>query len=877
MPDLKSFFSPTSIAVVGGSERVTSLGATVLQNLKSSGFKNPVYAVNLKKYDRVFDFPCVRYLQNIPITIDLVVCCVPMESVGSLLNQMQRLNIKAALILTGGLSQRHYVDSDQILKITQLAKIHGIRVMGPHALGVIVPGSFLNASYAHLQAKLGSVAYIGHSAAMGSALLDWANRREIGFSHFLTLGDSADLTISDVVDYLASDRRVKSILIHLEKIRDANKLLVALRAAAKSKKVLALRTYNEARTDNGMSDTWQIDEEYFLRAGVLQVNTIDQLFSGLEIISRSRPLYRPNLAIVSNGHGTALLAKQYLLSRGGHLAPLSVTESLDRLIQRGEENSRNPAILPSNASGSDYVSVLQTLESQAELGSILIIHSPSTHSLSKTIYPELLKYVKRSRRQVLTCFLGGHTTQEALHAFDEAGLLNFDSPTEAVNAFLTLAKHAEAQERLRETPTSDVLNFQPDKAKARQLIAQAHRSHRSYLTWPETRQLLRAYNFHLVDSTFDSQFETLLTHLTPRFFPASLRIVHEAYSRPFAYQHNPAARWRATKIELSDEAALKEAYDELVTEKNHHLPESKVLGWAVQPMRRKIDALQFSLGITRDSTYGPLVFFGEGGSHIDMLTDRHIALPPLNSALAKQLIEKTRGYQILVERSHSIDQDVSQLVGHLLSLSQMVIDNPRLEGVEINLLLQNNALPLVIGVAASLGKKIRPALNPYPSELEEMATLRTNRDVIMRPIRGEDEPMLARFYSRLDSESLRLRFFSSRLKFEHVELVTLCQIDYWREMVFIAIENNEILGEMRLWLDVNRQVLEFAVMVDLDVRQSGLANLLMEKAIRYGQSIRTKALVADILPENTAMLALAEHFKFQIDQQDDSLKAIKYL
>lgn len=879
MPDLNRFFNPKSIAVIGASERELSLGGLVIKNLKAASYSQPVFAINLKDYKSVHGYPCFQYLREVKDVIDLALICVPPKAVLRVLRQVGRHNIKAAIVLNGGMSQQANFAAKDYEKITKLAAEMGIRLIGPNSLGVIAPHSQLNASYSHINVSPGSVAYLGHSSAVGLSLLDWASVRGIGFSHFLTLGASVDLRVSDVIDYLASDRRVKAILVHLELIRDANRLLTALRAASRSKNVLVIRTHEKDALPPGIIDFAKVDREFFTRAGVLQVDTIDELFSGLEILSRSRPLYFRNLAIVSNGVGTALLARQNLLSRGGKLAEVSelVATQLKTSTWHNAQTDGNPAVLSSEATGSDYLELLKQLEKGKNLGAIMVIHSPNPWSNSSDIADALLAYTKRSRRLVLTCFLGGQTIQDARKKFDEKGLLNFDSVNDAVSAYLTLAEHTEAQEKLKETPTSDSLDFVPDRDEAKRVIYQARRSKRTYLTWPESRTLLRAYGFKLVLSTFDTSFKKLMEHVTPRYYPAALRIVHETYSYPFAYRDVPAARWRGAKIELIDEAAVLNAHNELLAEKDRRLPNSLVLGWTVQPMRRKVDGMQFSLGITRDATYGPFVFFGEGGAHANMLSDRHVALAPLNTALAKQLIESTHGFQVLMERSDDVEHAMTYLIGHCVALSQMVIDNPRLAGVEVNLLFQDDEQPLVLGVAASIGPKMRPALNPYPAELEESVELKNGSTIFVRPIKGEDEPALAAFFSRFDADSLRLRFFYSRYKFEHLELATMSQIDYRREMVFVAVDRGLILGEMRLWWDINRNELEFAVMVSQEAQGTGLARILMEKTFRYARSINVRTIVADVLPENVAMLGLAKRFDFEIQRDDETIKVVKTL
>jgi acetyltransferase len=862
MPDLSNFFQPKSIAVIGASETQGSMGAVVMQNLRQGNYPHPLYAVNIKGYKTVFGDPAYRYVREIPHPVDLAVICLPPESLLRVMRQLGRVGIRAAIILTGGLSRRLSLGTTLNDRILKLAQELNIRILGPNCMGVLVPDEHLNASFAHLNALPGQSAYVGHSASLGSALLDWAGARGIGFSHFLTVGSSADLRISDIVDYLSTDRRVRSILIHLEHIRDANRLLIALRAAARSKKVLAIRTQARLSVPLGLVDRRPVDDEYFSRAGVLQVDSADGLFSGLEVLSRARPLHRTNLAIVSNGLGTAMLASQRLQALGGELARISDHKKQLPSLWYADETGYNPAILPPEASGEDYLEVLKVLERDSAIGGVLVIHSPNQRSDSTQVANHLQPYIKRSRRMYLTCFMGGVSIVEARKRFDQAGLLNFDSPNDAVDAFFIVARHELAQERLRETPSSTSLGFVPDRQPGQDLFRQIAEQGRRYFTWAEARALMRLYGFSLVDSTFGVDFEQVVQRLTPRYFPASLRLVHEAYCYPFAYDTAPSERWRGVRIELANEDELRDARQLLATEKSEQFPNSRTLGWGVQPMRRKMDHLQFSLGMTRDDDYGPLIVFGEGGSRADMLADRQVALPPLNSSLARQMIMRSHGYQVLAERSEDLEHDLVQLVRALKAMAQMVIDWPQLAGLEANVLLQPGDSLLVIGVAACIGELQRPALNPYPSEMVETVTLKGDQLVTLRPIRGEDEPQLKLFYGRFDAESLRLRFFGSRLHFEHRELATLCQIDYRREMVFVALSKRSIVGEIRLWTDVNTNEMEFAIMVSTTFQGTGLGSRLMQKTLDYAARQGVGAVVADVLSENTPMLMLGRRFGF---------------
>ncbi len=871
MPQLSNFFDPKSVAVFGASAREGSMGGIVLRNLVEGDFKGQLIAVNLKGYGSVFGIPCVTGLDKTSAKVDLAILCLPAEQIKKAIKHCAKSGVKGIMLLTGGISRRKSLGQKVNAEIHRLASQLGVRILGPNSMGVLVPAIGLNASFSHVNALKGNTAFIGQSAALGSALIDWATGKGIGFSHFATIGAGADLDISDLVDYLAADRRVKSILLHVETIKDPRRLMTALRAASRTKNVLAIRSGLNDSTPPGLKSRERVDYRFFRRAGVLEVSSFDQLFAGLEVLSRMKPLYFESLAIISNGLGPAMLAKNKLKQLNGHLADLSkIHEDDPDNLWYSEELGSNPIILPPNADAAEIGTLIKKLDKLPNLGAILFVHTPNRRSIADELAEELATSIKPCHHMVLTNFVGNTSVQKAREHFDNLGLLNFESPSDAVDAFMTMVHHERNQESLRETPPNKGITYSPDKTTISGIIAKAKTQGRDYLNWMEAREILKSYGMELVPSSFNKNLQQLIKDQHSVDQPVSLRLVHEAYCYPFAYDLNPRLRWRAVKIQLKGKMAIEQAAMELEQEKNKRFPTSKVLGFGIQPMLRKMDYLQFSMGITRDSLVGPLIVFGEGGTAAEILEDRRFALPPLNANHARKLIYRSYAYQVLSERSTNLEVDTEVLANAILVMSQITIDWPEINGLEANLLLIPNKKLIVLGVAVSIGNRVLTAISPYPAELEKRIKLTNGQSLLLRPIKAEDEQALKNFFNDMDSKALRYRFFGSRLSFEHRELAAMCQIDYEREMAFVAVDNDErIFGEIRTWQDVNKKEIEFAVMVSESMQGIGFGSQLMQFMISYCQLKGAKKIVAEIMSDNKPMLALAKRNGFTASPPDD--------
>lgn len=880
---LERFFEPSKIAVIGASEKDSSMGGAVINNLKNSAFKGSIYAVNVRRYKTVHGVPCISKIGRLPKDVDLAIICTPAHTIEKIIKQLGRHGIHAVIILTGGISRKRaeqYRPSNDPIK--ELAREYDVRIMGPDCLGVLVPDLKLNASYSHVSALPGKVAYLGQSGTLASALLDWAHARGIGFSHFLTIGDSADVTMPDAIDYLSAQRNLKAIMLHLEQVTDAQTFVRAVRNASRSKLVLAIKSGRFPESQSpvdvippGLRHRDMVYEAILLRAGVLRVDSTEELFESVESLTRMKPLKGERLAIVANGIGGAILAVDRLMHEGGELAKLSneTIEALSKVLPEYWSQS-NPVDITPEASPNVYKQVLSIIEKDKGVDAILVLFSPNSSVNSQDVANVVVNHSKFNQKNLITSWMGGESAERSRHVFDESGIPTYDTPDRAIKAYMHMVRHQRNQELLRETPSSLMDDSSIDSKLSRGIIQAAMAEGRDYLTAREFHQIIKAYSFKVVDTTFMSEgFDAQAVKVR---YPAALKIIHKEYCHPFAYGTNPRDRWRGVVTEIQNASELEVASKELRSQIRKRFSNSKVHGFSVQPMRSGEVLSQFSLGITRDPIFGPVIIFGGGGATANIMADRLVQFPPLNDVLARQLMAKTHIYRVLKERSRHLERDEAQLSQMLIRLSQMAVDLPNLKGCELNVILHPVEGCKVLGMAANLGDAHELCIRPYPAEHEEIMTLKGDKKLNVRAIKGEDEPALKRFHEALSSETLRYRFFTSRRNFRHRELAKFAQIDYEQEMAFVAQnKEGEILGEVRTWTDADRVQAEFSVLVGDQAQGIGLGNALMQKMIGYCKQQGTMEMMGTVLAENRPMLKLGEKLGFEkIKTQDAEIVEI---
>ncbi|MCA9142273.1 MAG: bifunctional acetate--CoA ligase family protein/GNAT family N-acetyltransferase [Planctomycetaceae bacterium] len=871
--NLDHLFQPKSIAVIGASTRPHSVGATVMKNLLAGGFGGPIMPVN-PKYDAVggvLAYPNVAALPRVP---DLAILCTPPATVPQLITELGQRGTKAAVVLTAGLetpSEPGEVTLQQ--RMLEAARPHMLRILGPNCVGLIIPTIGLNASFAHATVQAGRIAFVSQSGALATAVLDWARTNEIGFSHFVSLGNSADVDFGDVLDFLGSDPKTRSILLYIESIKHARKFMSAARAAARNKPVVVLKAGRVAEGakaaashTGALAGSDDVYDAAIRRAGMLRVDTFEDLFDAVETLSRAKPLSGDRLSILTNGGGPGVMATDTAIARGARIATLS-DQTMQRLdaVLPATWSKGNPVDIIGDAPAQRYLDALEIISSDPESDAILFIHAPTAIVSSNEIAKALVPSIQGSPKPMFACWLGGDAVAGARRTFAQAGIPNYDSPEDAVNAFLQIVNYRRNQASLMETPPSVPKDFTPDTALARRVIAEALAAGRDLLTEPEAKSVLAAYQIPTVETRIARKPLECASLAAEIGFPVAIKIL----SPDITHKSDVGG----VVLGLENVRQVEAAALAMIARIEKSQPRARIDGITVQAMVHWPGAHELIVGASEDPIFGPTILFGQGGTAVEVIADRAISLPPLNMALARELVSRTRVAKLLAGYRHRPAADLDAIYRTLLQVSQLVSDIPEIGELDINPLLANETgvlaldARLKVSVTETLGSA-RLAIRPYPHELEATITF-DGGPLVLRPIRPDDEPAHRTLFSKLDPDDVRFRFFGQLREPIPSELARYTQIDYEREMAFIATRDRvndepETLGVARSATDPDNVTAEFAIVVRSDFKGKGLGSMLLRKLIDYCRQRRTTQIVGHVLADNTRMLALAAKCGFQL-------------
>jgi acetyltransferase len=877
--NLDSLFSPHSVAVIGASERPHSVGATVLHNLLASPFHGAVYAIN-PKYRTLAGRQAYPDVRALPAAPELAVICTPAATVPSIIAQLGERGTRAAIILSAGLGTIEAGGSGRTLKQAALdaAKPYLLRILGPNCVGLLVPGIGLNASFAHTAALPGRTAFVSQSGALVTGVLDWAKSRGIGFSRFISLGDSADVDFGDVLDYLAGDRDTDAILLYMEDVRHARKFMSAARAAARSKPTVVLKSGRApegaraaASHTGALAGTDQVYDAAIRRAGMLRVLSTEDLFGAVETLARARPLPGERLAILTNGGGPGVMATDELVCGGGKLAVLApqTIERLDALLPPTWSRG-NPVDIIGDAPAERYVAALQVLLDDPQTDAVLLIHAPTAIVPSAEIASAVVPLAAASRRNVIGCWLGGDALAEARLTWSMAGLPTFDTPEEAVHGFLQMAQYRRNQQLMLQVPPSTPPCKPTDCTAARTAVRAALAQGRQMLSEPEVKALLAAYGIPVVESRNVAGDDAAAVAAGEIGYPVALKIL----SPDITHKSDVGG----VTLDLPDEGAVRAAALAMRERLAALKPGARLAGWTVQAMARRPEAVELIAGAATDPVFGPVILFGQGGVAVEVIGDRALALPPLDLTLARDLVGRTRAARLLAGYRNRPPADVDAVCQVLIGIAQLVADLPEIAELDINPLLADHAGVIALDArvrvapAASASGIDRLAIRPYPDELEKTVSWH-GQPLLVRPIRPDDAAAHIAFFNRLDPEDVRLRMFVRMREISPAQLARFTQIDYDREMAFIATRtladgSAETLGVARAVADPDNLQADFAVIVRSDLKGQGLGVLLMQTLIAYCHARGTQELVGDVLAENAAMLRLARSLGFERAHED---------
>ncbi len=875
--NLDAIFRPRSIALIGASTRPGSVGRVIADNLLTGGFAGPIMPVN-PRHKSVSGVLAYSDVASLPVIPDLGVICTPPATVPRLVADLGSRGAKGAIVISAGFKELGSAEGRALENaILEAARPHLLRIVGPNCLGVMSTGIKLNASFAHLQPRQGGVAFVTQSGAMATTVLDWATSRGIGFSHVVSLGDMTDVDFGDMLDYLATDPGTTSILLYVEAVTAPRKFRSAARAAARLKPVIAIKAGRHAAAARAAASHTGalagVDSVYsaaFRRAGMLRVNDLDEVFDAVETLAM-RPDFRGDrLAILTNGGGVGVLATDALLDLGGRLAELA-PETIARLDAELPQtwSHGNPVDIIGDAPPERYARALEILLQASEADAVLVLNCPTAIASSVDAARAVSQVVGRSKRQILTSWLGSDAAAASRELFSAACIPTYETPDKAIRGFMHLVRYRRNQDSLMEAPPSIPSGFTSDDTTARKIIASALKSGRVWLDESEVSRILSCYGIPAPRASIVTTPEQAEEAARAMGAPVALKI----FSRDIVHKTDVGG----VVLNL-DADGVREAAEAMAKTVAAKAPGASIDGFVVQEMIRRPGAEELIVGAASDPQFGPFILFGQGGIAVEVIDDKAIALPPLNLNLAHDLLSRTRVYRQLKGYRDRPPVNLPELALTVVKVSQLVSDLDEITELDINPLLADArgviALDARIRVGAlpeTASRGQRLAIRPYPKMLEREETIPSIGPALLRPVRPEDENAFVRFFESLSPEDVRLRFFAPLRELPRTQLVRLTQIDYDREMAFVletrsGTATSDILGVVRIAADPDNQRAEFALTVRSDLKGRGLGTLLLGRMLDYARDRGTGEVFGDILAENTLMLALCRQLGFEITQ-----------
>jgi acetyltransferase len=869
--NLDAIFRPKSVALIGATTRERAIGALVAHNLLSGGFDGPVMPVNPThaSIGGVLAYPDVA---SLPVSPELAVICTPPKTVPGLIADLGKRGTRAAIVITAGFGEGGSVEG-RALKEQMLAAAgpHLMRIVGPNCLGVLSTPANLNASFAHIAARKGHVAFVAQSGAMVTTVLDWATGRGIGFSHLVSLGDMADVDFGDMLDYLATDTETNAVLLYIEAVTQARKFMSAARAAARLKPLIAIKAGREAGAAKAAASHTGalagIDGVYdaaFRRAGILRVHDLDEVFDAVETLATRPRVTHDTLAILTNGGGAGVLAADALLEQGGRLAEIDdATMAKLNAVLPPTWSHGNPVDIIGDADGPRYAAALNALSAAPGNDAILVLNCPTAVASGLEAAQAVIAVAGKSERAILTNWLGAGAAEAPRRAFEAANVPTYDTPEKAVRGFMHLVRYNRGQETLMEVPPSVSTDFSPDDTAARAVVAEALAAGESWLSEPRVRQLLTCYRIPVVRSALVRTPAEAAEKAKEFATPVALKI----FSPDITHKSDVGG----VALNLSGAEAARLAAEAMKSSVSAAVPAARLEGFVVQEMIHRPNAFELILGMAIDKTFGPFLLFGQGGTAVEVIADKALALPPLNMALARETMRQTRIWrQLQGYRDHPpVALDAIALA--LAQLSQLISDIDEIVDMDINPLLADSSGVIALDarikiapVAEGAKRGGRLSIQPYPRELEHVENIPGVGDMLLRPVKPEDAPAFIRLFEKMTPADIRMRFFSPLRMLPQVVLARLTQIDYDREMAFVLLDGTELVAVARVAADPDNAKAEYAVTVRSDSQGHGVGRLLMQRLIDFARKRGTGELFGDVLVENDMMLALCRELGFQI-------------
>ncbi|MDR3624921.1 MAG: bifunctional acetate--CoA ligase family protein/GNAT family N-acetyltransferase [Chlamydiales bacterium] len=888
---LSSFFLPQTIAIIGATEALGSVGRTLMNNLITSSFKGTLFPVNPKR-EQVLGITCYPNVGAIKEKIDLAIIITPAKTVPSIISECVDANIKATIVISAGFKELGISGINLEKEILARAKKNNMRIIGPNCLGLMNPSYGLNATFAAKMAIPGHTAFISQSGAMCTAVLDWSLKKAIGFSAFVSIGSMADISWGDLIDYLGNDKETDSILIYMESIGNPRSFLSAAKEVALTKPIIVIkagRTQAAAKAAASHTGSLAGSDEVFdcalQRAGVLRVDTIEELFDmALVLANQPRPK-GPKLSIITNAGGPAVLATDATIIHGAHLTTLndSIIEKLNTFLPEAWSHS-NPVDILGDASPQTYRKSVEVIATDPDCDGLLVILSPQDMTKPEECANELVKCAHLSNKPLLASWMGGESVEKGVDILNHAGIPTFSFPDNASKVFAKMWRHSSDLQNSYETPslytTGHDIHSTVRHDVVESLLKVARDENRTLLSEYESKKVLQAYQIPTVETLIARNIDEAISAANTLEYPIVLKLLSETITHK--------SDVGGVKLNLLNQKDVIKAFEEIQHSVTTLCGPEHFSGVTVQRMI-SLDGYDIILGSSLDEQFGPVILFGLGGGLVEVFQDKALALPPLNTTLARELMKKTKIYHALKGVRGKKPIDFLALESLISRFSSLIVEHPWIKECDINPLLVSSEEMIALDARivlhdASLKESLLPksSIRPYPSQYISSISLKDNLKVHLRPVKPEDEPLLVKFHHELSEETVKNRYqelLSLDVRTTHQRLIRICCGDYDRNIAIIAEikkeEHSELIGIARLSKIMGSNDAKFTITIVDRLQNKGLGTQLLYFLINVAKQEKIDYIQASISENNHQMLKICKNLQFQFKKAKDAPALIK--
>ncbi len=884
---LDSIFKPKRIALIGVSNRPDSVGGITLRNLVGGGYNGVVYPVNPKR-EAVFGIPCFPDVKSLPKTPDLAVIMTAAKFVPQLIKDCGEVGINGVIIMTAGFKESGEEGKALEAQVkAEKAKFPDMRVIGPNCLGILVPGLNMNVSFADGMPQDGHVAFISQSGALCTSVLDWAYESNIGFSNFVSIGNSMDVSFGDLIDYFGQDPNTKSIVLYVESIQDARTFMSAARAFSRKKPIIVYKSGRfpesaaaAASHTGAMASEDSIYDSVFRRAGLARVFDFGNIFDFTDLVGRRRVPKGNRLAIVTNAGGPGVMATDSLIAHGGKLVKLS-EETMQKLNDYLPPfwSHGNPIDVLGDATPERFSHTTEIILEDENVDAVLVLLTPQAMTDPTATAEAIAKMSANTNKSIMAAWLGGASMREGIQIFNNAGISSYGTPEQAIKAFMTLSDYSQNLKMLYETPKEVPVSFEYDRHELREKYLKEVFPKAKILNEDDSKMLINDYGIDTTNPTPAATEDKAVEVAEKKGYPVVMKI----YSPDITHKSDVGGV--ALNIENAD--MVRATFRNMLKTVAERRPDAKIDGVTIQKMVNTKGGIELIVGTKKDPVFGTVMLVGMGGTTAELFKDKRLEFPPLNEQLARQMIESLQIYPLLKGWRGDAPKNIDKLIEVLIRMSYLAADYPEIEELDINPLIVTETDVTALDARIVVDEKIMKepvkeyshlVLRPYPESLIKEFTVKDDAKVLLRPIKPEDEPMWRDLLASCSKEAIYHRFRND-FQFESHEVATqFCFIDYDREIAIVAeIEEEgkkQIIGVGRLIADPDGEIMEYAVLITDKWQKKELGYTLTNYCLEIAKARGAKKLLAETTKDNKAMLSVFRKLDFKIKFEEDNTVSV---